>query len=317
MHRAQARIRGHIAMRTRVSRFGRGLLLVSSAVVASAAAQAAPCMYGPDGSVIHRPAGAECRDVAGPDSLDESQFAPPRPSADGAWLDIRLGDEHIFEIEIKHGRSDYGEPFKYTNYKGTQHRAVIAGPERFGPGAMERRLTLRVAEGAASLDRTDLQRDFIKATPAGWELLSINRYWFFRRQDVDYGKGSLLLPARIAQGVKWNSARISDELIKIEETGEVIGVEDVTTPAGLLRNCLHVRYSGDIGTRHTRLDGRSTVMGRYARDVWFARGVGVVREQEQGRLETIQRGQQFAFTSQYQAVIKGVKQPSSLPAKQR
>ncbi len=294
-------------------------LLLAAALVGAAASSAqagSPCMYGPDGSVVYRPAGAECRDVAQPEGPKASEFAPPRPTPDGVWLEIRPGDEHLFEVEATQGRSDFGKPFRDTSYKGTQHRAVIAAPDRFGAGAMERRLTLRVAEGKQTLDHTDLQRDFIRPTASGYQLVSINRFWYFKRQEVDLGDGSVLLPAQIARGVKWNSGRIHDEFFKIDETGEVIDLQNVVTPAGTFENCLHVRYTGVAGSRHTRLDGRSTVMGRYVRDAWFARGVGLVREDEQGRVEAIWRGDSFAYKWNWRAAIKGVKR-ASLPAKQR
>src|SRR6185436_5223555 len=88
--------------------------------------------------------------------------------------------------------SSSGKPWRYTSYKGTQHRAVVPGPERFGKSSMERRLTLRVAEGGQNLAQTDLQRDFIRLTGNGYELRAMNRFWYFKRQDVDLGEGSLL-----------------------------------------------------------------------------------------------------------------------------
>lgn len=291
--------------------------LVAAALLGAAwspEARAAACMYGPDGSVVYQPEGADCRNVAGPGDIDESEFPPPRATPDGPWLRIRPGDEHLFQVKLTHGRSDYGQPFEYTTYEGTQHREVIAAPGRFGSGAMERRLTLRVAEGQHDFDRTDLQRDFIRPTQRGYELLSINRFWYYKRQEVDYGEGSLLLPARITGGAKWHSARIRDDVFKIDETGEVMGLQDVRTPAGVYSRSLLVRYTGDIGSRRTRLDGRATVVGRYVRDVWFARGVGIVREREKGRLETIQRGDTFAFTVDYEASIRGAKR-AAVPAK--
>jgi hypothetical protein len=294
----------------------RSLPLALALVAAVApAASGATCMYGQDGKVVHRPDGADCRDIAGAQE-SEAAFSAPRPTAEGEWLPIHSGDEHIFAVEITQGRSDYGKPFRYTSYKGTQHRSVIPAPERFGPGALERRLTLRVTQGGAGVDQTDLQRDFIRSTASGYQLLAMNRFWYFKRQDVDYGEGSILLPAQVAKGAKWSSGKIRDDVFKIDETGEVVDLQAVTTPAGAFENCLHVRYSGDIGSRRTRLDGRATVVGRYVRDVWLARGVGVVREREEGRLETIQRGETFAFTSKYDASIKGVKRPA-VPANQR
>ncbi len=294
-------------------------LLLTAALVGAAARPASAgsaCMYGPDGSVVYRPEGAECRDVAQPEGPKAADFAPPRPTRDGAWLEIRPGDEQLFEVEATTGRSDFGKPFRDTTYKGTQHRAVLSAPERFGAGGMERRLTLRVAESNQTLDHTDLQRDFIRPTANGYQLLAINRFWYFKRQDVDYGKGSILLPAQIARGAKWISGQIHDDLFKIDETGEVIEIQNVVTPAGALENCLHVRYTGEVGSRHKRLDGRSTVMGRFVRDAWYARGVGLVREDEEGRLEAIWRGDSFAYKWKWSAAIKGVKR-ASLPAKQR
>lgn len=171
--------------------------------------------------------------------------------------------------------------------------------------------------GRASGTGSDLQRDFIRPTPNGYQLLSMNRFWYFKRQDVDLGEGSLLLPAKIERGVKWPSGRIRDDYFKVDEIGEVIDLQNVVTPAGTFENCLHVRYTGEIGSHKTRLDGRSAATGRYVRDAWFARGVGLVREAEEGRVEALWQGDSFAFTSKWEAVIKGVKPvPVAIPAKQ-
>jgi hypothetical protein len=291
------------------------LTLLALLCAASAPVRAGTCMYGPDGSIVYRPDGAECRNVATTEP-EESEFVAPRPKRGGAWLQIRPGDQQLFEVEITHGESRYGEPFHHTTYSGTQHREVVAAPKRYGSKAMERRTTLRVAEGGQDFARTQLERDFIRPTGQGYQLLAVNRFWFYRRQDVAYGDGALLLPARIGRGLKWNSGRIRDERVKIDEVGEVMGLEDVATPAGSFPKCLRVRYTGEIGGGYTRIDGRPAVVGRYVRDVWFARGVGIVREHEDGRLETIHRGEAYVFTAKYEAAIKGVKR-SPAPASKK
>jgi hypothetical protein len=301
-------------LQTQIARY-RCLLLAVSLMAAAPPAAAATCMYGPDGKVILQPDGSDCRDVAKAEAK-ASEFVAPRPTADGPWLEIRPGDEHLFAVEATQGRSNLGKPFRYTSYKGTQHREVVPGPERFGKGSMERRLTLRVVKTGEGMDQTDLQRDFIKATPSGYQLLAMNRFWYFKRQDVDLGEGSLLLPAKIERGAKWTSGRLRDDLFKVDETGEVIDLESVVTPAGTFQNCLHVRYTGDVGSAKARLDGRPAAGGRYVRDAWFARGVGLVKEVEDGRIEAYWRGDSFVFTSKYEAAIQGVKRPA-VPAKQR
>jgi hypothetical protein len=144
---------------------------------------------------------------------------------------------------------------------------------------------------------------------------------FFRNavpsSPIDVGAGSIILPAKIERGAKWPSSRVHDDMVKIDEIGEVIDVGRVETPAGALENCLHVRYVGDIGSRMTRMDGRPLVVGRYVREAWFARGVGLVKEHEEGRLEAIWQGDSFAFTYKWNAAIQGVRRAASLPAKQR
>ena len=110
------------------------------------------------------------------------------------------------------------------------------------------------------------------------------------------------------------SGRIRDDFFKVDETGEVIGVQNVVTPAGTFENCLHVRYTGVIGSHKTRLDGRSAAAGRYVRDAWFARGVGLVKESEDGRVEAFWQGDSFAATFKWEAAIKGVKRaPGAVP----
>src|SRR5262245_44702362 len=98
------------------------MVSIATSLLAGPATAASSCMYDAAGKVVFRPDGAECRDVA---TASKGEFSVPREIPGAPWLDIRPGDEQLFEVEIKHGLSHDGEPFKYTTYAGTQHREVI------------------------------------------------------------------------------------------------------------------------------------------------------------------------------------------------
>lgn len=285
--------------------FATALLGLSLALVAWEA-RAAACMFDAQGNVVYRPKGADCGNLASGDARPESAYQPPVPVGDD-WLPIRTGDDRIFEIDIYFASSEYGGPFEEKTFRGIQRRQLVPGPARLGAGVVESRASLRVAEDEHDFDRMALLREWLRVGPRGIELLGSNRVWLGQRRDIDYANGALLLPAQLGQGSRWPSGSIvDDDTIRLEETGRVLGTQDVVTPAGTFRKCAVVKFEGDIGSRVKRMDGRAAVMGRIVRTLWLARGVGIVREQEEWRIEWFFRGEPFTAVGRSDAMLKGV-----------
>jgi hypothetical protein len=280
------------------------LLLLASA---SAEVHAAACIYDAQGKPVYQPPGAECRNVSRPDSADATGYEQPVVEPKGPWLPLRPGSERLYEVVIEHGRSLFGDPLKVSTYRGTQHHETVVAPDRLGEGVFEERITTQATESKGDVARIGLQRFFLRPSPRGYELLSSNRYWFGRRRNFEHGRGARLLPAEIRQGVTWHVGVLNDYKFSTRETGEILGFQDVETPAGIFKGCLAVRYTGVISTGGSRLSGESVGQGRVIRNAWYARGVGLVRQEEEGQLEAIVNHERLLFTMKAEGALKGVR----------
>jgi hypothetical protein len=61
--------------------------------------------------------------------------------------------------------------------------------------------------------------------------------------------------------------------------------------------------------RSTREDllGRPKFAGRVVRRVWYARGIGMVKSEEKGSLETYVNTDHFVFTTDDELVLRGIR----------
>jgi hypothetical protein len=278
------------------------------------AAQAATCIYDTQGKVVHRPPGAECRDVAEPSKIRLSDYRTPKLEPKGPWLSFVAGDDRIYTSVFKRGTSRFGEPFEYDTFRGTQRREVVQASAQRGSNQLEERITTQVTESVGAMDRVALQRRFLRQlAPTSFELVASNQYWLGRRRDIAYAAGSRLLPPQIAKGATWPSGNMNIDDMSIEETGTILGYQDVKLQSGTFEKCLVVRYDGTIKSHRKRLDGRPKVGGNITRTTWYGRGIGIVMEKEHGEMATFIRGERWAFTMQSELAIKGIK-PTVLPA---
>jgi len=93
-----------------------------------------------------------------------------------------------------------------------------------------------------------------------------------------YDRPLRLLPADPKLGTKWTVGDLFMEGYQIAVTGEVVGFEAVTTPAGRFEGCAKVRYRGPLKGRIEYEDTAYELKtGSFDRTTWFARGVGPVK----------------------------------------
>lgn len=88
-----------------------------------------------------------------------------------------------------------------------------------------------------------------------------------------------LFPAQAGPGVRWDAGRLVSQGLDFDLQGEVLGLEDVTTPAGRFARCLKIRFTGKIGGG-LDVEGLSlTVDGGTTETLeWYAADVGMVKQ---------------------------------------
>jgi hypothetical protein len=95
----------------------------------------------------------------------------------------------------------------------------------------------------------------------------------------------VMLPAGAEPGRTWQVGRARDGSLTIDLEGQVVGVEDVGTEAGTHRGCLRVRHRGPVSTAGEGGGEGDHPIGRFERDLWLCRGVGMVKELVRFELE--------------------------------
>ncbi len=87
-------------------------------------------------------------------------------------------------------------------------------------------------------------------------------------------------PDRLPAGSRWEMGALRQRGMVFPTAGEVLGVEDVATEAGVWRGCLHLAYrvenaSGGVGEGAGAL---ALTSGSSRIQRWYAPGVGLVKE---------------------------------------
>ncbi len=101
------------------------------------------------------------------------------------------------------------------------------------------------------------------------------------------------LPRDPAAGATWEMGTIRQQGLLFPTTGSVIGLERVTTMAGVFDSCLHVRFTVEKVGGEAAADGTSmhVKQGTSRIDDWYAPGVGLVREEATSSITVESSGQ--------------------------
>jgi len=102
------------------------------------------------------------------------------------------------------------------------------------------------------------------------------------RYSLEYPKPAVALQEGARPGRRWHVSTEQIAGLKGETWGEVVGVQDARTPAGLFEKCLVVRYTGTVeGTMVVPGAGPMSISnGRVELTEWHARGIGLVLSKE-------------------------------------
>jgi hypothetical protein len=94
-------------------------------------------------------------------------------------------------------------------------------------------------------------------------------------EEAAYDPPLRVLAGTVAPGSRWTVGTLAQGDSRIDLEAEVIGLESLVLSEGRrVEGCLRVAYRGAIRSA----GGAESVNGRYERDAWFARDLGLVQE---------------------------------------
>jgi tetratricopeptide (TPR) repeat protein len=191
----------------------------------------------------------------------------------GEWLPLTPGVRWVYDAERRDALEAGGE----TSERVTRD-VRVEGIEREGevPASL---LWAVYDAGAEGLDRlrapAGTARRLLRQGPGVFELAEPPP-----GAEGRSANGRLLLPFDPRPGQRWQRpAELAGQATRLRV--EVLGFEDVTTPAGPFRGCLSLRLSGSLELAEA---GGAPVPLRFEGREWYALGVGPVK-----RVHTLER----------------------------
>jgi hypothetical protein len=201
----------------------------------------------------------------------------PARADDAGWLPLRTGERWEYRVSRDHQYTPRDADIDRVFSVGTLLRAVSAPVG--GAFPLRETLNLQPQLRDARLE-TESREGSWSRSPAGDLLLarvvSVNRD---PPLESVYQPPLRWLPANVEPGARWRVGTLRWDGTEYALEAEALGFEDVEEGTSRWERCLKVRYAGPIsGTTPIHTGPTAIRSGRIEQVVWFARGVGIVRE---------------------------------------
>lgn len=202
-------------------------------------------------------------------------------AADGRWMPVEVGTKKTFVHRQDRELESEGASLGDERMVGTREEWVIAPPSSMPEVTAEVRVTTTLAgtEG----EQTETQRVFVSPTPSAYQIHAAEFEANGQRYAIRYPRPAVALAENVGPGERWHVSSEDVGGLTGETWGEVVGIQDARTPAGLFEGCLVVRYTVELsGTLEVPGAGTMDVSdGRMVVTEWHAKDVGLVLAKEE------------------------------------
>ncbi len=193
------------------------------------------------------------------------------------WFPLRGGARWIYETHRDLTLRPESATLKRLLYAGRSTWRAEPAPDRAPNGFLIRQTSVQ----------TPLSGGGIKTTEVEWSLYSFGSELRLHATgeisegatpaDVVYEPPLRILPTTTA-GESWDAGTFRQAGQRAELRGKVIGIEDLDGKPSW-PGCLKVQFKGTVSGSVMVSDVQTKIeSGKYERLVWFARGVGIVRD---------------------------------------
>lgn len=222
-------------------------------------------------------------------ALVVTPIAPARPddssvpASVGPWLPLDAGHEWSYAYESERWEQVTGGPEERDRFRGTL-RDVVKGPATgFGDAAVEVVSELRGRRQGSAVESTEIRRAVLERVGTGYRVHALETE--SPMGDVELTRYDPPL-RQLATGpgapTRWVIGTVELGGLRTRLDAEIVGIQDAETPSGNYRDCLVVRYRGELrGTIELFGTQLEVTGGHVTATEWFARGVGLVLAKEE------------------------------------
>ena len=202
-------------------------------------------------------------------------------ASESVWMPVEIGSKKVFVHRQDRTLETHGESLGDERWLGTREEWVLQAPGEIPDASAELRVTTRLrGEGG---EEVETQRLFVSPTASAYRIHAAELEANGQRYTIEYPRPALALAEHARAGEKWHVSTEDVAGLRGDTWGEVVGIQDAHTPAGLFEDCLVVRYTVELsGT--LEVPGAGTMAVSNAKLVvteWHAKGVGLVLAKEE------------------------------------
>jgi len=249
--------------------------------------------------------------------------SPPTQASKGAheWAPFEVGRSWTYVFARDRSRTISGQEPEIERLRGVRIDEITADAPQFGQGVVRMQSSM--------LGRLDADPDGaeVRENSVNFYRSTGNRYQLVAEEGETAGSGSnqithyasplRLLESQAEVGQKWKVGTRNQGGLTTELTGEILGVQDVQTPAGLFERCLVVRIEGRIAGVLEAYGSRMEVPeGTFSMTEWFAPGVGLVLTKEElSQVIVLEDGSRLDYSERTQFALRSSEEsaPASPP----
>lgn len=146
--------------------------------------------------------------------------------------------------------------------------------------------TIRMLPESGEQGSIERSRSWLSSNGRGVDLHAVEKEWGGKRR-MFRARAPIALLREGRPGVSWKAGFEIVDGMQLERVGEVLGVQDVTAPAGSFEKCVVVRYTSTLKKPFTPADGEGTTVtaGRIVRTEWYVPAMGLVLSRETSEMD--------------------------------
>ncbi|MCG8590138.1 MAG: hypothetical protein MJE66_12675 [Proteobacteria bacterium] len=241
------------------------------------------------------------------------------PAPEQAWLPLDPGTRWIYTLTRNRETRTGPFPPQTEILHGRVIDEMRPSPPQLGENVLEVHSTIEESIGDMPQRMHETMRSFLIQERSSLRMVAqeVPDPLSGRNRLFHFTPPLEMLGSDLDEGYRWDVGVMAFDGIEVHMRGEVVGIEDVETPAGLFEACLVVRYTGQVkGSADAFGTPVRVTEGKMVSTEWYARGVGKVRmEEELAQTMELANGATMSYRelaeSQLESVARGVALPAS------
>lgn len=250
-------------------------------------------------------AGAPSARAAGPASPDE------------AWMPVDVGLYKRFVHRQDRDFTSGDMSLGVERMVGSREERVVAASPDEGGATVEIQVETKLRSNESG-ESVETKRVFASPTETAYRVHGWDAQTDGQSYRLRYPRPAVVLKEGARVGERWHVSSETVAGLSGDTWGEVVGLQDARTPAGLFEKCLVVRYTGNV-SGEIEIPGAGTMQvtaGEVVVTEWHAKGIGLVLSREELR-ETLhgQGGLELVATMESHTSLAEWHRPGAHPAR--